>query len=477
MIVGVKTIAAFFALVVLAGGQMRADTFPDARGLSVAIIGDSYTSAGWGTTTGRSWQHYTALELGWSLDVVRAHPGGGYVNSGGGGPYEAALAANPLPATVQQVIVQGGFNDLASEPAQVGAAVSRTLALIHAQAPGATVTVVGTFDPGPGNFSDRYPGMRALGPAVQQAVEAAGDRYVDGFAVRFEVGPDRVHPTPAGHAQIGLAVAHAIRRAAPHTVGLRAGALNSRRAAVIGVSRVGAFGVRWFYFASTEGGRIGPVTRVAFGDAGDVPTLLPNAAGECMPAVYRPSAGTAYIASQPIDGGGHVEAIPFGEPGDRLVQNAPHAGPGGRSLFLHRPSWGMFFERVPGPGGPDVGALAFGDPGDRGVVYSVAGAGSTLGVHRPGNSTFYFANPSSVSAAPATWLSFGNPGDQGLVGAWGWSNVDGSDKVGVFRSREARWFLADTPTRLTGGPAAPITSVTSFHFGDPGDTALACDPE
>ncbi|SFL93098.1 hypothetical protein SAMN04488085_12322 [Geodermatophilus ruber] len=370
--------------------------------------------------------------------------------------------------------MQGGFNDIAYGPAEVGPAVSRTLALIHAQAPQASVTVVGAFDPGPGTFTSRYPAMRADAAAIQQAVEAAGDRYVDGFGMRYEVGRDGVHPTPTGHSQLGYAIAAAIRQAAPQTTGSRAGWLNSRAAAVIGISRVGAFGARYFYLVGTEGGRLGPVTQVAFGDAGDIPTLLQNAAGQCVPAVYRPSSGTVYAASHLADGGGQVEAIPFGNPGDQLVQNTPYATPAGRTVLIRRPSQGTFFERVPHVGGqPDVGSLPFGDPGDRGLQYSAAGAGSTLGVYRPGTSTFYLADPGS---GPATAVPFGSPGDQGLVGAWGWANWDGSDRVGVFRPSTAQWFLADTPTPLTGGAAPPITSVTSFFFGDPGDTALACDP-
>ena len=49
----------------------------------------------------------------------------------------------------------------------------------EAQAPLAEVTVVGMFDPGPGNFTDRYPNMRPNADAIQQAVLAAGDRYVN----------------------------------------------------------------------------------------------------------------------------------------------------------------------------------------------------------------------------------------------------------------------------------------------------------
>ncbi|MBB3086127.1 SGNH/GDSL hydrolase family protein [Geodermatophilus sabuli] len=475
MTVGAKTIAAFFALIALAGGHVRGDITPQPVA-SVAVIGDSY-AAGFGAKASHAWQHYTALELGWTLATVRSHPGAGYVNPGVGGPYEAALAAQPLPSWVTQVVVQGGFNDIAHQPVDVAAAVSRTLALIRTQAPLATITVIGTFDPGPGVFAAEYPNLRGNQPLVRQAVEAAGARYVDGSQIRYELSADRVHPTPTGQLEIGYAIAAAIRQAAPDEVGRTTGRVDSSAAAVIGVSRVGLYGARYFYLASTQGGRIGRVTEVAFGDAADVPTLMPNAAGDCVPAVYRPSTGTLYAASTAVDGGGQVEAIPFGNPGDQLVQNAPRATPAGRTVFIHRPSQATFFERVPSAdGAPDVGALVFGDRGDRGLVFSAAGHGTTLAVHRPTNSTFYLADPGSSSVAPVTSVPFGDPGDQGLVGAWGWSDTDGSDRLGVFRPATAQWFLANTPTPLTGGPGLPITSVTTFHFGNPGDTALACDP-
>ncbi|WP_158545935.1 SGNH/GDSL hydrolase family protein [Blastococcus sp. TF02A-30] len=473
MLIGAKTIATFFALIALAGGQLRGEVAPPPTGISVAVVGDSY-AAGVGATPTRAWQHYAALELGWFVESVRAYPGAGYVNRGTYQPYEVALALDPLPPTVSQVVVQGGFNDIAYEPAQVGAAVTRTLALIHAQAPLAEVTVVGMFDPGPGTFTGSYPNMLANAEAIRQAVVAAGDRYVDGLPMRYEVGPDRAHPTATGHAELGHAVAGAIRVSVPGAVPHRTGALNSRQAAVIGVSRVGPHGGRWFHLASTQGGQLGPVATMTFGEAGDVPGLLPDASGRCMPAVYRPSTGILYAASDLVDGGGVVEAVPVGRPGDQLVQNGSSASPWGRAVILRRPSQSAFVEQVPGPSGPDAGSLVLGRPGDRGFLYSATGTGTTLGVHRSETSTFFIAEPAARSATAVTAIPFGNPGDQGLVGAWGWSDVDGSDRVGVFRPATAQWFLAGGS--LTAGVATPTTEVTSFVFGDPGDTALACDP-
>ncbi len=472
VLIGAKTIAAFLALIVLGGGQMRGEVAPAPVSASVAVLGDSY-AAGAGAKSTHAWEHYTALELGWYLETVRGYPGAGYVNPGGIAPYETMLALDPLPATVSQVIVQGGFNDIAFDPAQVGAAVSRTLALIHQQAPLADVTVVGLFDPGPGNFTDRYPTMPATAAAIQQAVLAAGDRFVDGFAIPYEVGPDRAHPTATGHADLGHAIAGAIRAAVPAEVGRKAGTLTSRAAAVIGVSRVGAYGARYFYTASTRGGRLGAVTEVAFGEAGDVPGLVPDAEGGCAPAVYRPSTGTVHVGSA----GGAVEDIPVdGGRGDQLVQNGSSATPGGRAVILWDPVRGRFVGRVPGPEDAVRGTLGLGQRGDRCFVYSVAGAGTTLGVYRPENSTFLIADPSAQTPGDVTSVPFGSPGDQGLVGAWGWSNVDGSDRVGVFRPSTAEWFLAGVRTPLGEAAAFPITAAASFSFGNPGDTALACNP-
>lgn len=475
MLIGTKTIAALFALLALSGGQLRGEVAPAPTGDSVAVVGDSY-AAGIGAGSASGWAEYAALDLGWSVETVRAHPGAGYVNPGGAYPYEVALAVDPIPATVSQVIVQGGFNDIAFEPAEVGAAVSRTLELIHTQAPLAEVTVVGMFDPGPGNFTARYPSMLPDAVAIQQAVLAAGDRYVDGFVTPYEVGPDRSHPTPTGHAELGHAIADAIRAADPAAAGRRTGELTSREAAVIGVSRIGAFGARYFYLADTEGGQLGRVLEIPFGEAGDIPTLLPNAAGRCVPAVYRPSTGTLHVASGLLPGGGHVETATVGGADDQLVQNGAPLTPWGRAATLRRPAQSAFVMQTPGPDmATDVGTLTLGAPDDRGFVYSAEGIGSTLGVYRPQNSTFVISDPTDPAPVAGMTVPFGSPGDQGLVGAWGWSNVDGSDRLGVFRPSTGQWFLAGEPTpEMASAAAAP--ELTSFYFGNPGDTALACNP-
>ena len=77
MLVGAKTIAAFFALITLAGGQLRGEVAPAPVGASVAVVGDSY-AAGVGAGSSHSWEKYAALDLGWFLETVRAYPGAGH---------------------------------------------------------------------------------------------------------------------------------------------------------------------------------------------------------------------------------------------------------------------------------------------------------------------------------------------------------------------------------------------------------------
>lgn len=473
MLIGTKTIFAFFALLALAGGQLRGEIAPSQTGTSLAVVGDSY-AAGVGARSTHAWQHYAALDLGWSLDAVRAFPGAGYLNPGVRQPFDIELLLDPLPVSTRQVIVQGGFNDLAYDAEQVGAAVTRTLALIHEQAPKASVTVVGVFDPGPGNYADQFPNMAAHAAAIQQATEAAGDRFVDGLGFRYEVGRDRSHPTPTGHAELGHAIAEEIRSTVTSTVGPWTGRLTSHGSAVIGVSRVEASGVRYFYLASTDGGQPGPVTAVAFGAADDVPLLLTTATGECAPAVYRPATGTLHAASSVVDGGGDVDVLSVGDP---VVQNGVTHVPTGLAVVTRGAEQSQFVAHVPGPDGTiDTATLSFGQPGDHGFLFAAAGSGATLGVYRPDLGIFYLADPREPAMRPVTVVPFGVPGDQGLVGAWGSSNVEGSDKVGVFRPSTAQWFLSDTLVPLPGRPAVSTGAVTSFSFGQPGDTALACDP-
>lgn len=183
--------------VTLAPMPAQADAPPEA-----AVVGDSY-AAGW---TGVSqdqrdaWWNYTLRDLGWRQGNIVADPGGGFVQRGDFGTLGDALAAHPIPASTDYVLVQGGLNDDRYDPSLVPAGVARVLDLIHQQAPHAVPIVVGMFIPGPqGATPNRIQVARAIGD--YRAIGAT--RYMIAAMATFELGPDGSHPTAAGHHEIG----------------------------------------------------------------------------------------------------------------------------------------------------------------------------------------------------------------------------------------------------------------------------------
>lgn len=188
----------------------------DLRGPIMAVVGDSYT-AGFGASTqpnqwnyAGAWWNCTAAELGWQVGPVHATPGGGYQQPGDFGTFADVLRAHPLPADTDWVIVQGGLNDSnGPDPAKQQAAVADVAGLIRKQAPAAGIVLVGMFNPFPNTVST--PTMLPMARVIGRAAESAGVRYMAGFLLEFAVSPDKVHPTAAGHTQIGHWVARRLR--------------------------------------------------------------------------------------------------------------------------------------------------------------------------------------------------------------------------------------------------------------------------
>jgi GDSL-like Lipase/Acylhydrolase family len=182
----------------LIGGSADATSPP-----TVAIIGDSFT-AGMGSDCGcqtQAWFQTTARDLGWKVGNVVADPGAAFQNPGVYGTLAQAVAAHPIPASTDYVIVQGGLDDTLLNPAGEAAAVHHTLNVVHAQAPRAVVIVVGAFFPFPDHLDspNQIPVARRIGDAT--AIGSA--RYVAPFLCEFPVTSDGVHPTTAGHRMIG----------------------------------------------------------------------------------------------------------------------------------------------------------------------------------------------------------------------------------------------------------------------------------
>jgi lysophospholipase L1-like esterase len=179
----------------------------------VAVVGDSYTLAAdayYAPAPAPTWPVYVAQRLGWRIVQTNANPGAGFLAPGASGTFLDMLRAQPLPHDADIVLVQGGLNDAAYDPARVPAAVDAVLDLVHLQAPRATVIVIGAFQP----FVDRLvaPTQLAVARAVGSPAAIGSDRYLAGYLLGYEVLPDAVHPTARGHEQIGTWVGERLIR-------------------------------------------------------------------------------------------------------------------------------------------------------------------------------------------------------------------------------------------------------------------------
>ena len=156
------------------------------------------------------------------------------------------------------------------------------------------------------------------------------------------------------------------------------------------VARPGAAGgIDWFVqYVPLQFYVTGEALRFSFGNSGDIPLAM-TSQGRRVPAVFRPSTGQWFIATQ----------YEFGSPDGVIV-------------------------------------LSFGSPGDFPVVGDWDGDGNqTPGVFRAG--VFYQLDTLRSGGADRE-VRFGSPGDVPLAGDW---NGDGIATPGVYRA--GRWFLTN----------------------------------
>jgi len=85
----------------------------------------------------------------------------------------------------------------------------------------------------------------------------------------------------------------------------------------------------------------------------------------------------------------------------------------------------------------------------------------TIGVYRPGNSTFYLSNNNSTAAIVG---NYGNPGDLPIVGDW---DGNGTTTIGVYRPSNSTFYLRNTNT---AGPAN-----FTINNGNVGDLPIVGD--
>jgi lysophospholipase L1-like esterase len=198
----VAALAAVIGVGVAAPGTARAALVVQPRPV-VSVLGDSFTSGLTGTGpitfTSTPWFTATVADLGWKLGTVVADPGGGYRHPGGSGTFAQALRTRPVDPASSYVLVEGGLND-ALLPDAVGEqqAVRDLVALVHSQAPRATVILLGAVRPPAAGAS-----LPAQAEAIRAEAVAEGLIWLDGRACSFEAAADGIHPTANGHRQIG----------------------------------------------------------------------------------------------------------------------------------------------------------------------------------------------------------------------------------------------------------------------------------
>ncbi|HEY2297666.1 MAG TPA: SGNH/GDSL hydrolase family protein [Jatrophihabitans sp.] len=179
----------------------------------VAFLGDDYT-AGVGASSARN---------GWTARLARAlrvhattaaQPGAGYAARGiDGGSYQS-LVGQVVAAHPGVVIVSGGRNDVADDPATLHSAARTLFADLHEKLPEARLVAVAPF----WGDSAHPPKLTKVDVAVRAGVQAAGGTYLDTadpLTGHPEWMADAADPNDRGYAAIATALAAELRTSVP----------------------------------------------------------------------------------------------------------------------------------------------------------------------------------------------------------------------------------------------------------------------
>lgn len=213
-------IAVVVGLVVVTGAawsseaqQRRCDRLAAARldraaevtgsGESVLVIGDSWSA-------GRGLDHPADS---WPSQLPGRVHVDGFTGSGfsrHASPCASRAYADRVDAALRSagghpslVVLQGGLNETDRPAAAIRSGVRRVLARLEARGiPAADIVIVG-----PVAAPRRAGGVPRVDRVLAQESSRAHVRYLSMTRVRLPYLPDRLHPTAAGHAEFGRAVA------------------------------------------------------------------------------------------------------------------------------------------------------------------------------------------------------------------------------------------------------------------------------
>lgn len=165
-------------------------------GAPVVVLGDSWTSGAELRDPAASFAHLLVRARGWN-GLVEGWPGTGYLNAGACGNQRFLDRVGAVPHDAGMVVIEGGLND-GAHPEQLPSAAHRLLVALAERAPRARLVVMG------------IPTVPAMGPAVRSSLDtalrqvAAQDhaQFVPLDGLSLPIGPDGIHPTDVGHAQL-----------------------------------------------------------------------------------------------------------------------------------------------------------------------------------------------------------------------------------------------------------------------------------
>lgn len=181
----------------ISGGAVKvSEGFP-----TVAILGDSYVAGDWLDSPDEGWSRLIGQAQGWET-YVDGIGGTGFTNGGPcGDDTYASRVDGILAASPRLVIVEGGLNDSGASPDKVREAAETVLRDLSSVP---TVVLLG-----PANAPSKND-IEGIDVALRAAAKENGRQYVSALGWDLEFQPDRLHLTPAGHADFAELVAEAV---------------------------------------------------------------------------------------------------------------------------------------------------------------------------------------------------------------------------------------------------------------------------
>jgi lysophospholipase L1-like esterase len=159
-----------------------------------------------------------ARQLGWAV-TVDAFGGTGYTTGGQRGrPYLERLAAPGVLSTPYDVVLlEGGTNDKAADPATMRDRTTEVVLYVRTRLPTATIVLMGAYNP-PGRRYDKRrvaidAAIRAV--AVEQSLpyfSPISGQWTKGQGKRF-LCADGLHPSTSGYGVMGARLVRSLRAA------------------------------------------------------------------------------------------------------------------------------------------------------------------------------------------------------------------------------------------------------------------------